>query len=200
MIREFLGTCPIFNPLHMDDVDGTYKQSNFRLNDVINLNEDSMDVIEVTQDFNVKQVANVNDTWMFKVTLSILIPPTRITRSLIKFKQEINGDYANPIKLNMITTLPSCPTSTLPIHLDVTMPLSDDITMSQFSQKEVPPGINLPRNPPTLISMNKHSNIPKTQNGKSSTSTKVKRTHFPTHKNIVEVVEKRTKILVEFID
>jgi hypothetical protein len=48
MIGNFLGTQPIFNPLHMDDADGTYKQSSFKFNNAINLNEDSMDVIEVT--------------------------------------------------------------------------------------------------------------------------------------------------------
>jgi hypothetical protein len=84
MFGEFLGTQPIFNPLHMDDANGTYKQSSFMFNDVINLNEDSMDVIEVTQDFNVKQHVNVNDMWMFESTPSMHIPPTRITRSLTK--------------------------------------------------------------------------------------------------------------------
>jgi hypothetical protein len=54
MIGQFLGTQPIFNPLHMDDADGTYRQSSFMLIDAINFNEDSMDVIKVTQDFNVK--------------------------------------------------------------------------------------------------------------------------------------------------
>jgi hypothetical protein len=132
MIGIFLGTQPIFNPLHMDDADGTYKQSNFKLNDGINLNEDSMDVIEVSQDFNVKKGANVNDTWMFKSAPSMFIQPTRIVRSLTKLIQEINGNYANPIKLNTTTTSPTCPTSTLPIHLDVIVPFLDDTTMSPF--------------------------------------------------------------------
>jgi hypothetical protein len=92
-----------------------------------------MDVIEVTQDFNLKQGANVNDMWMFKSTPSMFIQPTRITRSLTKLIQEINGNYANPIKLNITKTLPTCPTSTLPIHLDITVPLSNATTMSLFS-------------------------------------------------------------------
>lgn len=102
-----------------------------------------MDVIEITQDFNVKQGVNVNDMWMFKSTPSMFIQPTRITRNLTKLIQEINGNYANPIKLNATTTLPTCPTSTLPIHLDVIMPLSGDTTISLFGWKEVPPNINL---------------------------------------------------------
>jgi hypothetical protein len=44
MTREFLGTQPIFNPLHMlgliDDANGTYKQYGFMPNDAINLNDD----------------------------------------------------------------------------------------------------------------------------------------------------------------
>ncbi len=91
-----------------------------------------MDVIEVTQDFNVKQGVNVNDTWMFKSTPSMFIQPTRIARSLTKLIQEISGNYANPIKLNTTTILPTCPTSTIPIHLDVNVPLLDDTTMSLF--------------------------------------------------------------------
>jgi hypothetical protein len=43
--------------------------------------------------------------------------------------------------------LPTCPTSTLPIHLDITVPLSNATTMSLFSWKEVPLGIHLPITP-----------------------------------------------------
>jgi hypothetical protein len=60
----------------------------------------------------------------------------------------------------------------------------------------VPQSINSPT--PTLI--NKHSNIPKTWNGKSSESTWVKKTYSSTHKNMVESAEKGSKILVESID
>jgi hypothetical protein len=84
---------------------------------------------------------------VFKSTPSMFIQPTRITRSLTKLIQEINGNYANPIRFNVTTTFSTCRTSTLPIHLDVTMPLSDDTTMSLFGWKEVPLGINLPITP-----------------------------------------------------
>jgi hypothetical protein len=46
MIGEFLGTWPVFNPLHMlgliNDANGTYKQYGFMLNDAINLKDDLM--------------------------------------------------------------------------------------------------------------------------------------------------------------
>jgi hypothetical protein len=46
MIGEFLGTWPVFNPLHMlgliDDANDTYKQYGFMLNDAINLKDDLM--------------------------------------------------------------------------------------------------------------------------------------------------------------
>ncbi len=65
--------------------------------------------------------------------------------------------------------------------------------MIQFGWKEVPPGINLPITPPTLILMNEHSNIPKTQNGQSSRHIGMKISHFFTDENIVEVAEKKLK-------
>jgi hypothetical protein len=46
IIGEFLGTWPVFNPLHMlgliDNANGTYKQYGFMPNDAINLNNDLM--------------------------------------------------------------------------------------------------------------------------------------------------------------
>jgi hypothetical protein len=56
--------------------------------------------------------------------------------------------------------------------------------MPLSNQKEVPPSINPPTNPPTPTSINNHSNIPKTRNEKSSGSTWVKKTYFFAHKSM----------------
>jgi hypothetical protein len=55
---------------------------------------------------------------MFESTPFMHIPPIRIARSFTKLIQEINGDSANPIKFNATTTLP--------IHLYVNVPFSND--------------------------------------------------------------------------
>lgn len=162
----------------MDDADNTYKQSSLTPNDAINLNEDPMDATKVMQDFNVEQGTNVDDTWMFEPIPFTHIPTPKVIRSYIELMQKISGDYVDPIKLNATTTLPINPTSTLPTCQDATMPLSNNTTMPLLGQKEVPPSINPPTNSPTPTSINKYSNIPKTQNGKSSGSTWVKKKYF----------------------
>jgi hypothetical protein len=66
MITNLLGTHPIFNPPHMqdlmDDVDGNYNSYGLTPNIAINLNENSIDAnYEAMQNVNVKKDTNVDD-------------------------------------------------------------------------------------------------------------------------------------------
>jgi hypothetical protein len=66
MIAKILGTCPIFNPLHMrdlmDDAHRNYKPSSLTPNNAININEDSINAnYEAIQKMNVEKDTNVDD-------------------------------------------------------------------------------------------------------------------------------------------
>jgi hypothetical protein len=66
MITNFLGTHPIFNPPHMqdlmDDVDGNYNSYGLTPNIAINLNENSIDAnYEALQNVKVEKDTNVDD-------------------------------------------------------------------------------------------------------------------------------------------
>ncbi len=190
MVREFLGTRPTFNPLHMwdliDDVDGNYKPFGLTPNDSINLNENLINAnYEAIQNVNVEEKTNTNDGWMFEPTLVTTLPlHSAVANNFTKLMHDISGDSIDPIHSEITAPLPT------PSNATTLLP----------TQPQVMPCTNPSSNPPTPISINRNSNIAKIRNGHSTRSTRVKRTCYFADKNMAKTTKKGSKMLVDLID